>query len=755
MKKYFPLLLIFAIFSCTNFNAYYNTFYNAKKLYKEASEMPRRDDGRANSNAIGKYNQVIKKCGIILTDYKDSKYADDALMLMGKAFYYKGRGYVQAIEKFEELIKFYPESEFYEEAHLYLAKSHYQMNKKTQAIEELKELLQKKEFKEIHPQILLTLAQYYKDDENYLQAEYYLNNIVNKFPKSDEFEQAFFNLGKLYWEEEKYQRSRDTFTELINSKVSKRTKLDARYYLALNQLELKNYDQALQESRELLKDEVDPANFPKIELLIARSLANLKKTEKAAELFQKIIDENKRSKVAAQAYFYWGEMHFQITHDYEAAIEKYNQVQNQDRNSEFVEKAVSKSSVASQIIQYYHPDRTLDIETLVDQQFKLAEFYLQNLQQPDSALVVYNDIIQRKELIGAELDSLQAQLDSLHLAHPFLTETISSDSTLTTVVADSSVILPEDSTEVYIDTLSFTLTQDSLNSLPADSVKIDSTTAASDSVARKNAVIDSLQTKFTELQNQISQKQKEYKIYQDICIPHANFLKVWIYDKVKHDSTTADSLTRYLEQNYPENKYTRACRQLLNNQKIEFGTEEEQQLNEYHQAMQHLEENYSKTIELLENIASDSTHRFYQKALYALGHIQYFIREDTLAAKPYWKQILAMEDNEWKDEVQKFFDGKKFIKEDRLQAIKEAMAAEQAASDSAKVMLDSTKTVVDSMNATAKNLSALQDSTKLYSDSVKIQKPDSINTLNPAIADTLGNSENNLPLPTTKPNQNE
>ncbi|HCX72299.1 MAG TPA: hypothetical protein DHM37_01130, partial [Candidatus Cloacimonas sp.] len=150
MKKYFPLLLIFAIFSCTNFNAYYNTFYNAKKLYKEASEMPRRDDGRANSNAIGKYNQVIKKCGIILTDYKDSKYADDALMLMGKAFYYKGRGYVQAIEKFEELIKFYPESEFYEEAHLYLAKSHYQMNKKTQAIEELKELLQKKEFKEIH-----------------------------------------------------------------------------------------------------------------------------------------------------------------------------------------------------------------------------------------------------------------------------------------------------------------------------------------------------------------------------------------------------------------------------------------------------------------------------------------------------------------------------------------------------------------------------------------------------------------------------
>jgi len=73
MKKSFIFLILIGILSCTNFNAYFNTFYNAKKLYKEASDIPRRANGRASSNAISKYNQVIKKCGIILPDYKDSK----------------------------------------------------------------------------------------------------------------------------------------------------------------------------------------------------------------------------------------------------------------------------------------------------------------------------------------------------------------------------------------------------------------------------------------------------------------------------------------------------------------------------------------------------------------------------------------------------------------------------------------------------------------------------------------------------------
>lgn len=738
MKKSFLFLILIGILSCTNFNAYFNTFYNAKKLYKEASDIPRRDNGRASSNAISKYNQVIKKCGIILTDYKDSKYTDDALMLMGKAFYYKGRGYVQAIEKFQELIKFYPESEFYKEAHLYLAKCRYKMNKKQDAIADLKKILSKPDFKEIHPNALLTLAEYYEAEENYLQAEYNLTRIVDNFPKSKQYETAFFNLGKLYWQEEKFQRSRDTFQALKDSKVSKRTKLNARYYVTLNDLELGNYKKALRESRVLLKDEVKADKFPTIELMEARSLANLQKTDEAAKLFQKIVDENKRTEVAAQAYFYWGEMHFQITHDYETAIEKYNKVQNQKRNSDFVEKAVSKSAVASQIIQYYHPDSSLDIETLVDQQFKLAEFYLQNLQQPDSALVVYDDIIERKDLVKTEIDTLKSDLDSLYQAHSDIIDKLTTpDSTsisdsVTTATVDS-VFLPllADSTITTADS-SFGLPgTDSLQIAKLDTIQTDSLTIAPDSVATRNTFADSLLSLYTQLKQKIARKEKEYDIYQNICIPHANFLKVWIYDQVKQDSLVADSLASLLQKNYPDNKYTLACRQLLNDEKIEFETEEKKHLQTYTKAIEFLDTHPQKSVDLLEVISKDSTNTYHHKALYALGYIHYFVLEDSVAAKSYWQQILAYDNSDFQSQVKNFFDGNNFIKINRLEAISKAMEAEEAS------VQDSLTAIQDSIDSEL----TTSDSLKFLPDSLSAEQPDSLSTLSPALADSLTKPE--------------
>lgn len=97
-----------------NFRAYYNTYYNAEKNYrtglKKVHDQPVTLDPRepvrihpapvqaGNSD----FDKAIDKGAKILRKFPDSKWADDALLLIGKSYYYRQEFY-PALQKFEEL----------------------------------------------------------------------------------------------------------------------------------------------------------------------------------------------------------------------------------------------------------------------------------------------------------------------------------------------------------------------------------------------------------------------------------------------------------------------------------------------------------------------------------------------------------------------------------------------------------------------------------------------------------------------------
>ncbi|HHE40430.1 MAG TPA: tetratricopeptide repeat protein, partial [Candidatus Cloacimonetes bacterium] len=176
--------LVFTILIVVSGCVYYNTFFNAEQYFKQAQEMELRENGRPTASAIQNYNNAIKKCGIVLTDYKDSKYADDALFLMARCFYYIGRNYTQAIKHFEDLIEFYPESEFVPDANLYIAKCKYKFHRKDEAYALLHDFLQDTKMKDHFPKALKILADFHLEEEDYVNADYYLNRIIENFPKS-------------------------------------------------------------------------------------------------------------------------------------------------------------------------------------------------------------------------------------------------------------------------------------------------------------------------------------------------------------------------------------------------------------------------------------------------------------------------------------------------------------------------------------------------------------------------------------------
>ena len=97
-----------------DFRAYYNAYYNAEQKLEEGEETlqarnQRVDRGRlvelfptgSASGRGGTFQETVDKSAELLRDRPGSKWADDALLLIGKAYFYQ-RNFVGAEQKFRE-----------------------------------------------------------------------------------------------------------------------------------------------------------------------------------------------------------------------------------------------------------------------------------------------------------------------------------------------------------------------------------------------------------------------------------------------------------------------------------------------------------------------------------------------------------------------------------------------------------------------------------------------------------------------------
>ena len=101
---------------------YYNTFYHAREAAAEAAAIRenRAPDTEPTARERELYDRVIEKSGRVIALHSDSSWADDALLLMGRALAHQGR-YESAQERLEDLLSLYPESELRPEAEYALA----------------------------------------------------------------------------------------------------------------------------------------------------------------------------------------------------------------------------------------------------------------------------------------------------------------------------------------------------------------------------------------------------------------------------------------------------------------------------------------------------------------------------------------------------------------------------------------------------------------------------------------------------------
>ena len=350
--------------------AYYNTFYNAKQFYKKAEnkrkdrektqvvELSPEEQERLRKSGMGRggevnkastdemqnYQRAIEKSSKVLEFYPTSKYIDDAIMLLGKCFFYRSE-YSKALRKFEELISLYPKSEYISEAKLFMAKTYLGLEEYEEAENRLREYsLNKKNKNEFREEAKFELGGLYFDKGNYeLAANHYRETAKESGDKLIKA-MSIYRLGECMINLGDFAEAIKLFKRAVDASPNDDFNMQAYFKLGEAQSLNSEYKEAIQTFERLLSKEFEVKRIPRIKLQLANNLYLDNQVNDAIKWFENIIEEHPRTDASARSYFALGEFEEFIHQDYRLAREHYDMAKSQFASSAIVPQANQRAT---------------------------------------------------------------------------------------------------------------------------------------------------------------------------------------------------------------------------------------------------------------------------------------------------------------------------------------------------------------------------------------------------------------------------
>ncbi|MCP4547840.1 MAG: tetratricopeptide repeat protein [bacterium] len=372
---------------------YFNTFSNAKKLYKEGEETQLDPQGNVTSSARKKYNEAIARCQKLMELYPDSKWVDDALFLMSKAYFQK-REYSRCIRRIDELEERFPENEFREETLYMRGVCYLEIDEESRAIATLERL------EEEFPKSKHLAEGMYRSGE----ADYRLGNwrsaigaygrLLDRFENSDWNDEARLRISKSHHELHEDTLAVTALVTLAEVGKDRGIVFDGELLKAEILIDLNR----IEESRELLERlEETAVNFqkrPETLLLLARVFEEQEDLETTITTLENISTEFPRSVHSAEAWYRIGLIRQVKQSDLEGAVEAYDQVTKEIGRSLFTDLARRKKTAIQELLDVRAAigDAPPD-SSAANIQFRMAENQFLNLEDPTAALIDYQSIL--------------------------------------------------------------------------------------------------------------------------------------------------------------------------------------------------------------------------------------------------------------------------------------------------------------------------------------------------------------------------
>ena len=355
-----------ALFLLQSCSGYYNTFYNTKKVYKEAlEEQKRRTSDKPGSSEIQKYDKAIEKASKLLQFHPKSGYVDDALILIGECFYYK-QDFLKAQRKFQELITLYPKSGLLPRAQLWLAKTNIEMNDYPGAIQALRELEEKEKKGEWVDQGRYLLGEIYFRQKQYAEAAKEYEAAARKLDDEATRSKAYMRLGESYMALKEYGPASEALRRAsAAAKNDINLKFAARLQYAVALKNDRKLTPATQRLDEMLKEFGAHRDLPLVKIELAEC-ANLQgKTESAIRQYTSIIESHQRTDASAAAYFALGEINERRFAEYKRAKDNYDNVRRESARYEKATEAEQRSKAITAFIKLKETIETLERQRAV------------------------------------------------------------------------------------------------------------------------------------------------------------------------------------------------------------------------------------------------------------------------------------------------------------------------------------------------------------------------------------------------------
>ena len=403
--------------------AYYNTFFNAKKFYKDAEKerqqrlenLKRRGQSssqnldKPSANELKNYDKSIEKASNVLELYPNSKYIDDALFLLGKAFFRKEE-YEKAKRKFLELIENFPKSKFYQDSQLWFAKTNIESRDYTTAEKNLHHILNSKVRNEIRDEAQFLLGGLFKHKGDYITAIDEYANAAKRAQNKTIRANAYYEMGESYYQLKNFAQAVESFKQARKYSPDEKFEFNAMLRAGWALKEMQKYDEAIKIFTNLLGDIANEENWPICRLEIAHCHRLKEDFDNAIGWYLDVTTQHQKSEEAATAFFYLGKIYLEQKSEYHFAKDYFDKAIAENPRAEIN----SQANALSKSIQ-----RLLALKAdIVAQQRKIAS--------GDSIAAVMDSVDTRGSQISmlqqSDFDSLAAdssRFTSDSLATPF------------------------------------------------------------------------------------------------------------------------------------------------------------------------------------------------------------------------------------------------------------------------------------------------------------------------------------------------
>ncbi|MDT0631714.1 tetratricopeptide repeat protein [Rubrivirga sp. S365] len=319
-----------------NFRAFYNTYYNASRSLEEGEEALQNDAAVVDRTELlrvfpvvaaggaggGPFEDAVEKSADLLRDRPTSKWADDALLVIGKAYFYQ-RNFAGAEQKFEETAaaaQATGDRRLGDEAQFWLGRTYAATERYDEGVAVLQDGLARDDVdRRWRPRMRLALGELYALAGRWDEAAEVLREGAAEVDDGDLAARAYVLLGQVEEYAERYDRAAEAYTAALDQQPA----FELGYAAAVSRalvvgLDAGKTDEALALVDRMEGDDKFYERRGELALVRARLLAAAGRTAAAEARFRDVLydPDLDGQRVRGEAHYRLGEFYRDALDDY-------------------------------------------------------------------------------------------------------------------------------------------------------------------------------------------------------------------------------------------------------------------------------------------------------------------------------------------------------------------------------------------------------------------------------------------------------